>query len=108
MNFLCLSWFISFLICLVLEGTYFSADSNSIINDLTLFSTLKVGGLVPIPTFNVYFFRGVFRLLTWDYSFYEDVQVLRFFWMVMLTPGAIWGIGSTFAPVFANLLRIFR
>lgn len=108
-NFLCMVWFISVVICLVLEGTYLSPTEASVINDLSLISSLKVGGLVPIPTFNIYFFRGVYRLLTWDYSFYTGgYEFLRYFWMVTLSPGAVWGIGSVFAPVFANFLRIFR
>ena len=108
MNFLCLIWFISVLICMVLEGTYFDAETNTVINDLTLFTSFKIANWVPIPVFNVNFFQGIFRLLTWDYSFYENMQPLRFFWMVMLTPGALWGMLSVFAPIFANMMRIFR
>lgn len=109
MNFLTMTWFLSALICLVLEGSYLGTPENTVINDLTLLTTLKVGGLVPIPAPNIFFFRGVMRVFLWDYSFYEGgYQILRYFWLVTLTPGAIWGIGSVFAPVFANLLRIFR
>ena len=108
-NFIAMSWFISILICMVIEGVYFSAQETSIFNDLRLFTSIKVGGLVPIPAFNIYFFRGIYRLLVWDYSFYSGgYAVIRYFWMVVLSTGAVWGIGQTFAPVFANLLRIFR
>ena len=107
MNFLAMTWFLSVLICLVIEGSYIGTAEGSIINDLSLFISLEIGGLVPIPTFNIFFFRGVYRLLIWDYSFYEGgYGILRYFWMVILSPGAVWGIGSVFAPVFANLLRI--
>ena len=48
------------------------------------------------------------RILIWDYSFYEGgYTIIRYFWLATLTPGAVWGIGQVFAPVFANLLRIF-
>lgn len=108
-NFLCMAWFISMLICLILEGSGVGTAQNRVINDLTLFTSIKVGGLVPIPAFNLYFFRGVFRLLTWDYSWYTDGwQYVRYFWMAILSPGAVWGISQVFAPVFANFLRIFR
>lgn len=107
LNFLTMAWFISVLICLVLEGTMISSDENRVVNDLFLFTSLKVGGLVPIPAFNIYFFRGVFRVLTFDYSFYTGgYELMRYFWLVTLTPGALWGIGSTFASVFANFLRL--
>jgi len=107
MNFLAMTWFLSVLICLVIEGSYIGATENTIINDLSVLTQLKIGGLVTIPAPNIFFFRGVFRLLIWDYSFYEGgYAILRYFWMVTLSPGAVWGIGSVFAPVFANLLRI--
>lgn len=101
-------WFLSTLICLVLEGSQLGTTENSIINDLTLFTTLKIGGLVPIPAPNIYFFRGVIRILLWDYSFYEGgYAIVKYFWLCTLTPGIVWGIGKVFAPVFANFLRIF-
>lgn len=107
MNFLAMTWFLSVLICLVIEGSYLGATENTVINDLSVLTTLNIGGLITIPAPNIFFFRGVLRLLTWDYSFYEGgYSIIRYFWMVTLSPGAVWGIGSVFAPVFANMLRI--
>lgn len=108
-QFFGMAWFISVLICMVLEGSYFSSHENTVINDLSILTTLKVGGLVPIPAFNIYFFRGIYRLLVFDYSFYTGgFTILRYFWMATLSAGVVWGIAQVFAPVFANLLRIFR
>jgi hypothetical protein len=107
MNFLTMTWFISVLICLVLEGSYLGVNENTVINDLSLFTTLKVGSLIPIPAPNIYFFRGVMRILLFDYSFYEGgFTILRYFWITVLDPGAVWGIGAIFAPVFANFFRV--
>ncbi len=107
LNFLVMVWFLSTVICLVFEGSYLGTNENSVINDLSLLTTLKIGGLVPIPAPNIFFFRGIMRLLLWDYSFYDGGYiVLRYFWCAILSPGAVWGIGSVFAPVFANFLRI--
>src|SRR3990167_5218338 len=109
MSFLTMVWFLSVLISLVIEGSFISASENRVINDLVLMGSLKIGGLIPIPSFNLYFFRGVVRILTWDYSFYTGGwEIIRYFWLITLTPGAIWGISQVFAPVFANFLRIFR
>lgn len=109
-NFLAMSWFISVLICLVIEGSGFGADETSVIRDLSfLGQPISVGGLFSIPTFNFNFFNGIFRLLTWDYSFYYGgYSILRYFWMAILSGGAVWGIGSTLAPVFANFFRLGR
>lgn len=108
-QFFTASFFFSILICMVIQGTYFTAAENSVMNDLSILTTIKVGGLVPIPAFNIYFFRGIYRILVFDYSFYEGgFAILRYFWVIALSAGAVWGIAQVFAPVFANLLRIFR
>ncbi len=100
-------WFISALISVVTEGAYFGTNEMTVINDLRLFTSIKVGGMVAIPVWNINFFSGVYRLLTWDYGFYTGGwQMLRWFWCILLSPGAIWGIGSTMAYVFAQFVRI--
>lgn len=117
-SFLSFTYFASTLICLVLEGTFFTytatsvtgstiSASGTVINDLAAIQQLAVGGLVGIPAALLTFTRGFFRLLIWDYSFYTGgYEILRWFWMCTFSGAAIWGIGETFAPVFANLLRI--
>lgn len=108
MNFLAMAWFISTVICLTLEGSFFGATENSIINDLSIITTINIADTVTIPCFNLMFFRGVIRLLMWDYSFYEGGWfVVRIFWMVVLSSGAVWGIGSAMVSVFANFLRVW-
>jgi hypothetical protein len=100
-------WFLSVIICLIIEGSALGAYQNSVINDLSLFTTLRIGGLVTIPAPNIFFFRGLMRILLWDYSFYTGGYVyLKYFWMVMLSPSVVWQIGNLFAPVFANFLRL--
>jgi len=107
MNFLAMTWFLSVLICLAMEGSYFGTNEASVIHDLRFMIQIKLGNIITIPAPNLNFFRGVFRLLTWDYSFYQGgFAILRYFWIATLTSGAVWGIGSVFAPIFANLLRI--
>ena len=109
LNFLCMSWFLSVLICLVVEGSYFSTTETTVFNDLiNPLTTMKLGGIVSIPAPNLYFFRGLYHVLIWDYSFYEGSYIIiRYFWAVTLTPGVAWGVAQVMAPVFANLLRLF-
>ena len=96
MSFLAMSWFLSTLICLVLEGAYFGAAQNSIINDLSIMTTISLGPLV-VPVFNVNFAQGIMRLLLWDYSFYTGGWiVIRYFWVCTLSSGAMWGIIQAF------------
>jgi len=108
MNFYAMCWFLSILICLVLEGSYLSSGQSTVLNELVPFTVYKIGGIVPIPAFNIYFFHGVQRLLLWDYSFYEGgYEVLRWFWVCIFSPGAAWGLGSFFVNVFAQFVRVF-
>ena len=107
-NFLAMSWFLSILISVVIEGSSFGAEETSIIRDLSFLGEgIKVGSL-SIPTFNLNFFHGILRLLTWDYSFYYGgYSIIRYFWMVTLSTGAAWGIGSTLAQIFSNFFKLF-
>ena len=105
--FLAWSWFASTVICLITEGTWIGTAENTVINDLSAFTTLKIGGLVPIPAPNIFFFRGVFRVLLWDYSFYTgDFEAIRYIFLAVFSGAAVYGIGRDFAPIFANFLRI--
>ena len=117
MSFLGYTWFMSTLICLILEGTYFSftgtgvsggsvSTEGTIINDLSAIQSLSIGGLVGIPSAIISFSRGLFRLLIWDYSFYTGAyEFMRWFFMAVFSGAAVWGVVTVFAPVFANFLR---
>ena len=109
LSFFTSSWFISFLICMILEGSYFGThDSRNIINSLSIVTFQQVGTW-SIPVFNFGFFGGLARITTWDYSFYEGYwQVLRWFWMVVLSPGLVWGILQAFMWVYAQLISMLN
>ena len=118
MSFLGYTYFVSTLICIILEGIYFTSTAISssgstisgpgnIINDLASINQIGVGGIVGIPSAIISFGRGLFRLLIWDYSFYTGgYEFIRWFWMAIFSGAAVWGLITVFAPVFANLLRI--
>lgn len=106
-SFLAFTWLLSVAICLIVEGSWIGGSENTIINDLSAFTTLKIGGLIPIPAPNLFFFRGLFRILLWDYSFYTgDFAFLRYLWLVVFSGSAVYLLGKDFVPVFANFLRI--
>jgi len=108
-NFLSMAWFFSILICLLLEGSQWGSVENGVLNDLALFTNLKLGGLIGIPAAALNFTRGVFRTMTFDYSFYTGGYVLlRAFWLLAFIPGTIWAFHTQMSSIFANFLRIFR
>lgn len=106
-NFYTMCWFVSVLICMILEGAYLgSHNTRTVLNYLSPISWLNLG-VTTIPCFNLHFFEGVYALLTWNYSFYSGgYEILRWFWTAVLSPGMVWGLGSAAMYVFANLLRI--
>jgi hypothetical protein len=104
MSFLAMCWFISTFICLILEGAYFGAAQNSIINDLSIMTTISLGPLI-VPVFNVNFAQGIMRLLLWDYSFYTGGWVIiRYFWVCTLSSGAMWGIIQAFIWLYGQAI----
>lgn len=109
-NFLMMSWFISTMICLILEGIAWSNhETGTIISDLSLTAPYNVPVLGEIRAFNVGFFSGLARIVLFDYSFYEgQYQLIRWFWMAILTPGFIWGLVQTFINLLPTLISVLR
>ncbi len=108
MNFLAMSWFISVMICVILEGSYIDSRQGSILNELIPLTTLNVGGMITLPALNLNFFQGFIRLLLWDYSFYDGgYAIIRYFWMAILSPGAGWAIVQSFIWVYASFIKPF-
>lgn len=105
-SFLAFVWFISTLICLVIEGTYWGSTQNTVLNALVGTSTMKVGGFVTIFFWGASFFQGVVKMLLWDYSFYTGGwEIMRYFWMIVTAPGIIWAMGSVFSYVFPAIIQ---
>jgi hypothetical protein len=106
--FLAYCWFISQLICLVMEGSWFSTAQGSIINSLSLFTTIPILNIITVPVFNVHFINGIVRLMLWDYSFYTGGWVvIRWFWMAVLDPGVIWGVIQSFIWLYGQAISLF-
>jgi hypothetical protein len=109
MSFLAMCWFISTLICLILEGAYFGASQTSIINDLGVLTTFNIGNLLVVPVFNINFVQGIVRILLWDYSFYTGGwEIIRWFWVCTLSSAAVWGTIQSFIWLYGQALSLFN
>jgi hypothetical protein len=107
LSFLAFVWIASIAICLVVEGSWIGGTEQTVINDLSAFTSLNIGGLVPIPAPSLYFFRGLSRVMLWDYSFYTgDFIIFRYVWLAVFTGSAVYAIFRDSASIFANFLRI--
>ena len=110
-QFLTWPWFGSMLISIIMEGSGVMGGHGvrMVINDLSPITWFNIGNLLTAPVFNFTFFRGVYRLLTWDYSFYTGFyQFLRFFWMAIFSGSAAWGIATNFTYFYGQILNLFR
>jgi hypothetical protein len=108
LNFLGMSWFISVMICIIMDGSTANSDMGSIINQLNILTTINVGGLITLPGLNLGFFSGFMRIILWDYSFYSGgFEWIRYFWMAVLSPGAAWGVVQSFIYVYASFIKPF-
>ena len=110
-QFLAWSWFCSTLICVIMEGTgtLGGHGMRTVINDLSPITWFNIGNLLTVPVFNFTFFRGVERLLTWDYSFYTGYyQFIRYFWMTLFSGAAVWGIATNFTYLYGQVINLFR
>jgi hypothetical protein len=109
-SFYTTAWLGSILICMIVEGSWFGSAGHgetTIIQNLTSMNALNIGNIVGIGSFLVNFFQGLMRIMLWDYSFYYGgYEVIRWVMLIIFRPAAIWGIGSFFATVFANFLRV--
>ncbi len=104
-QFIAVVWFVSTLICLILEGSYFTASHNTIGSDLLVITTLNVGNLLGLPTIALTFFRGVVRMFLFDYSFYQGGYiVLRFFWVLVFGSGITYDIFKGLAYMTAQFI----
>ncbi len=107
-QFLSTTFFVSLLICLIMEGTYFGTTERGLLQNLILIRSLQVGSW-SLPVFNPGFVNGLFDLLTWHYSFYEgQYQILRWFWTATLTPGAVWAILQVVIYILGQLFSLLR
>ncbi len=109
MNFYTTVWFFSVVICMILEGSYLGSYQGSVLDDLMLFQRYNPWGLITLYLPNINFFRGIYRLLAWDYSFYSGgYAIIRYFWMAVLMPGMAWGFYQVMLPIGASLLSVLK
>jgi hypothetical protein len=109
LSFSIFCYFVSILICVVLEGTYFGSDERSIFNNLSLFTTYTLPIIGDIPVFDPSFIGSFAKILTWDYSFYTgSYGILRWFWFPLLSAGPAWGLVQIFINLVPSIISIFR
>lgn len=84
-------------LCMIIEGSYFSADDVDLMNALSGYSVLEVSGagVLAVPKMAVGFFtHGLPTMLLWQYSFLEGGwEIFKWICLFPLTIGVIYPIG---------------
>ena len=99
-------WFESTVICTILEGSYLGSYQQSIWGEIMSIGTLNIFNMFDVlPGF----FHGIWRMLIWDYSFYQGgYAFLRWFWFFLFGVGALWGIFTVMAPIIVGAASFIK
>jgi hypothetical protein len=104
--FLAFIWVISTIMCLVIQGSFFSGTEVNVVNQLTGYNTLELGGLWGVPRLAIGFFTTGFpKLITWDYSFLTgSYAIIRVIMIAVFGAAAVWGLVTIFVPILQRNL----
>jgi hypothetical protein len=99
-------WVISTIMCLVIQGTFFSTTETNIINQLVGYNSLELGGLWGIPRLGIGFLTTGFpKLIAWDYSFLTgSYTIIRIIMIAVFSTAAVWGLISIFVSILQRNL----
>lgn len=63
----------------ILEGQFITGADVGILNQMSIWGSLDLGFFsIPVP--NVTYIKGLFHLVSWDYSFFGgNAQIIQFF-----------------------------
>lgn len=114
-NFIAALW-IAFilctLICLVTEKSYLDTDPTNTTTavldmiNMPLYLSSSSATDIAFPALVVSFFTGIWKILTWDYSFWKlnsALGIVKIVFFYPITIAAIWGILQLFAGAIQSL-----
>ena len=103
------------MVCLVTEGAYLDTDptntTTSILQmiDIPLYVTSTEAIDVSFPVMVANFFKGIWKILVWDYSFFDlnpALKIVRIVFCYPITLFAIWGLLQLFSSAISSFFRI--
>jgi hypothetical protein len=109
LSFVAFSYFVSILICVILEGTFFQSTETNIFYHLSFFTKYPLPIIGNVPVLSGDFLDAIGKIITWDYSFYTGSWIIvRFIWILITTIGVVWGLVKFFVPIIPSVIAIFR
>ena len=102
-------WVLGTIVSLIIEGAWLGAEELNLMNSLTGYSVVEMGGITGIPKMAIGFFtHGLPKLISWDYAFFTgDLFILRIIMAVTFSGAVIWGLIQVFTPVMQGILSRF-
>ncbi len=92
---------------LILEGTWLGSEEDSIVLALTGYTTKSISWY-QFPLVGVGFLTtGMPTILSWDYSFLDNLAVVRWIFFCIFTVGFVWALLQIVLPIMANLVSSF-
>jgi len=86
-------WILGTLVSLIIEGAWLGAGELNIMNSLTGFSVIEVGGIMGIPKMAIGFLtHGLPKLISWDYAFFTGKFTIFRWIMIPFSVAIIWGL----------------
>lgn len=89
----------------ILEGAFIAAADIDIINNLTITRDQEIFGFFTIPVPNTdFFFEGLPKLLTWDYSFFGGNAEILLYLFYSITAAVTFMLFATIIGVAGQFL----
>lgn len=90
------------LLCLAADGDWLGSTDSTQMNQLTGHSVTDSGG-IPVLTQLVGFFKGFWKMVSWDFSFFQGaLEIIRWF-LFILTVGVIYSAGREFRSTITSI-----
>ena len=101
-------WVLCTVVSLIMEGAWVGGEELSVMNSLTGYSVVDVGGVVGVFKMSFGFLtHGLPKIISWNYAFFTgNFAILRWV-MVSFSVAVIWGIFQTLLPVMQGVISRF-
>lgn len=102
-------WILGTLVSLIIEGAWLGTEDLSIINSMTGYSVIEMGGIMGIPKMAIGFFtHGLPKIISWDYAFFTGrLFILRVIMTISFSGAVIWGLIQVFLPTLQGIVSRF-
>lgn len=101
-------WILCTIVSLVIEGAWVGTEEIDILNSLTGYSVIDVGGITGIFKMSFGFLtHGLPKLISWNYAFFTGHFVILRIVCCCFSGAVIWGFIQILLPTMQGLISKF-